>query len=92
MDVHVRVCSHHFTCVCVCLCVGIKTEGLFRVPGPAAYTEDLIKGFEEGMSMHVTCTSVVFSCRGHWSALFPFLGLVFLLSSQVGLGFVKCPL
>ena len=56
MDVHVRVCSHHFTCVCVCLCVGIKTEGLFRVPGPAAYTEDLIKGFEEGMSMHVTCT------------------------------------
>lgn len=24
-------------------------EGLFRVPGPAAYTEDLIKGFEEGV-------------------------------------------
>ena len=23
-------------------------EGLFRVPGPAAYTEYLTKGFEEG--------------------------------------------
>jgi hypothetical protein len=23
-------------------------EGLFRVPGPAAYTEDLGKAFEEG--------------------------------------------
>ena len=32
----------------VCISLGMKTEGLFRVPGPAAYTEDLIKGFEEG--------------------------------------------
>ncbi|CAI8048569.1 SLIT-ROBO Rho GTPase-activating protein 3 [Geodia barretti] len=27
---------------------GLKMEGLFRVPGPAAYTEDLRKAFEEG--------------------------------------------
>lgn len=27
---------------------GLKMEGLFRVPGPAAYTEELRKGFEEG--------------------------------------------
>jgi hypothetical protein len=27
---------------------GLKMEGLFRVPGPAAYTEDLGKAFEEG--------------------------------------------
>lgn len=24
-------------------------EGLFRVPGPAAYTDDLHKAFEEGI-------------------------------------------
>lgn len=26
----------------------MKVEGLFRVPGPAAYTDELRKGFEEG--------------------------------------------
>ena len=28
-------------------------EGLFRVPGPAAYTEELRKGFEEGVCVCV---------------------------------------
>ena len=28
--------------------IGLKTEGLFRVPGPAQQIEDLKKGFEEG--------------------------------------------
>ena len=32
----------------VLLPIGMKMEGLFRVPGPAAYTEELRKGFEEG--------------------------------------------
>ena len=32
-----------------CVTVGMKMEGLFRVPGPAAYTDELRKGFEEGI-------------------------------------------
>ncbi len=28
--------------------LGMTMEGLFRVPGPAAYTDELRKGFEEG--------------------------------------------
>lgn len=35
---------------------GLTMEGLFRVPGPAAYTEELRKAFEEGnMSVGHTC-------------------------------------
>ena len=27
---------------------GLRTEGIFRVPGPAQHIEELQKGFEEG--------------------------------------------
>ena len=44
------LCPHSMSvCLNSDLSVGVKMEGLFRVPGPAAYTEDLRKAFEEGM-------------------------------------------
>jgi SLIT-ROBO Rho GTPase activating protein len=36
---------------------GLKMEGLFRVPGPAAYTEELCKAFEEGNVGMALCPS-----------------------------------
>ena len=45
------LCAHVSVYVTFDLATGLKMEGLFRVPGPAAYTEDLRKAFEEGVCL-----------------------------------------
>ena len=45
------LCAHVSVYLTFDLATGLKMEGLFRVPGPAAYTEDLRKAFEEGVCL-----------------------------------------
>ena len=53
LDVHTLKCF-----LCFTDSVGLKMEGLFRVPGPAAYTDDLRKAFEEGMGLSLSASQV----------------------------------
>lgn len=41
-------------CILIYIFIGMSMEGLFRVPGPAAYTEELAKGFEEGEQCRIS--------------------------------------
>jgi len=53
----------------------MKMEGLFRVPGPAAYTDELRKGFEEGSALWVgrvpLCSQVVPAPPSQGGTLWP---------------------
>ena len=67
---HVQTYVHMRVTLCVGVVSGMKMEGLFRVPGPAALLDELRQAFEEGIacapSSHVASwPHPLMSCLSH---------------------------